>query len=90
MVFKLRRDEIVDSSRLIVRRNASLGRLRMGKLGYSLPTLDEFDLALYDHAIECARLEEFGAPMVRFNGRAIDLFGDEVLWPPLRPVVLVW
>jgi len=90
MVFHLRNEEIVDHSRLIVRKNVSLGRLRMGRLGYSLPTLDEFDLALYDHAIECARKEEFGAPMVRFCGRAVDLFGDEVLWPPLRPVQLVW
>jgi hypothetical protein len=68
--------------------NVSLSRSRLERLGYCPDPLDEFDVALYDHAIESARVDE--GPTVRYRGRAVDLFGEDLSWAPLRPATLVW
>lgn len=83
-------EQVVRQSILNPRVNFGLGHCRVKRLGYALPELDEFDVALYDHAIESARFELVGQPVVRFKGRAVDLFGDNPLWAPLRPATLVW
>jgi len=72
------------------RRNVSLSRPKLVKLGYVDRQLDEFDHALYAHAIESARHEYEGFPTVRYNGRAVDLWGENESWAPLRPAQLVW
>lgn len=72
------------------RRNVSLSRPKLVKLGYADKQLDEFDHALYAHAIESARHEYEGFPTVRYNGRAVDLWGENESWAPLRPAQLVW
>jgi hypothetical protein len=83
-------EQVISESLTTPRVNIGLGRLRTSKMGYSLPEYDEFDTALYDHAIESARFECVGMPVVRFKGRAVDLFGDNLTWAPLRPATLVW
>jgi hypothetical protein len=70
-------------------RNQSLSRSRVERLGYSV-TQDEFDHSLFAFAIECARTEHEDFPTVRFKGRAIDLWGSDSSWAPLRASELVW
>jgi len=86
----LNEDQVIRERVSNPRRNISLGSMRVNRMGYSLGTLDEFDLQLYDHAIESARFELEGFPIVRFSGRAVDLFGAYPDWAPLRPVILTW
>jgi hypothetical protein len=70
--------------------NVSLSRPKLVKLGFGEISLDEFDHSLYSHAIESARLEYEGNPTVRYCGRAVDLWGENESWAPLRSATLVW
>jgi hypothetical protein len=70
--------------------NCDLSLKKINSLGYGVPDLDEFDVDLYSFAIDCARFEHLGQPTVRFLGRAVDLFGTNPSWFPLRPATLSW
>jgi hypothetical protein len=77
--------------------NCDLSSTKIKSLGYLVNDLDEFDVTLYKHAIECARSEHYclesshyEIPVARFSGRAVDLFGEHPGWAPLRPAQLTW